>query len=114
MALSNLTDIETEIVFECLRCVATGEIILDDFEFDTLIGIDFESFGKLVGELPRINESDQETHLAINNSLVNLLWYPHGCHAKWSNYISVPQSEVARILAKWRGETINNYFEGIQ
>lgn len=114
MALNNLTDAETEVVFECLRCVATGEVILNDWEFQTVFGIEFETLEKIVQALPHIDESQEETQLAINNTLNNLLGYPHGCHVQLSNYISVPQTEVARIFLKWRGEPIDDYFEDIQ
>jgi hypothetical protein len=114
MPLSNLTDEEKEVVFQCLRCVATGEIILNDWEFQTVFGIEFETLEEIVRSLPVIDESKEEVRLAINNSLNNLLGYPHGRHTEWSNYISVPQAEVARIFTKLRGENIGGYFKGIQ
>src|SRR5689334_20281880 len=103
MALNNLTEEETDVVFQCLRCVATGEVILNDSEFPTLFGIEFNTLKEIVRSLPNIDESKEEIQLAINNSLNNLLGYPHGRHSRWSNYISVSQSEVARIFSKWRG-----------
>lgn len=112
MALNNLTDAETKIVFECLQCVATGEVILNDWEFSILFGITFKTLEQIVRDLPDIDESKNEVQLAINNSLNNLLGYPHGRHLQWSNYISVPPQEVARIYSKWRGESIGYYFEG--
>ena len=114
MPLKNLTDAETEVVFECLRCVATGEVILNDWEFQTVFGIKFEALLEIVRALPIIDESKEDVQLAVNNALNNLLGYPHGCHAQWANYISVPQPEVARIFSKWRGESIGSCFEGIQ
>jgi hypothetical protein len=114
MALNNLTEEETQVVFQCLRCIATGEVILNDREFQTIFGIEFEALKEIVRLLPDIDESKEEVRLAINNSLNNLLGYPHGQHSKWSKYITVPQAEVARILSKWRGEPVGSYFRGIQ
>ena len=114
MTLSNLTEVETEVVFECLRCVASGEIILNDWEFQTVFGIEFKTLEQIVTAIPNLDDSTDEVQLAINNSLNNLLGYPHGRHATWSSYISVPQHEVARILSKWRGEPVSNYVEGIR
>ena len=114
MPLRNLTEAETEIVFECLRCVATGEVILNDWEFQTLFGIEFALLEKIVEDIPNIDESTEEVQLAINNTFANLLGYPHGRHDRWAKYISAPQSEVARIFSKWRGERVGSYFDGIQ
>jgi hypothetical protein len=114
MALNNLTEEETEIVFQCLRCVATGEVILNDWEFQTVFGIEFETLEAIVRLLPNIDESKEEVQLTINNSLNNLLGYPHGQHSKWSKHIDVPQAEVARIFSKWRGKPVGSYFAGIQ
>ena len=114
MALSNLTENESEVVFQCLRCVATGEVILNDWEFRTVFGIEFQTLVDIVSCLPSIDESREEVRLAINNSLNNLLGYPHRRESLWNNYISVPQQEVARILAKWRGAPIGRYFEGVE
>lgn len=114
MTLSNLSEAETEIVFQCLRCVGSGEVILNDWEFQTLFGISFQEFQGVVNALPAIDESNEIVHLAINNSLNNLLGYSHGRSSKWSTYISVPPAEVARVFSKWRGEPIPSYFEGIR
>jgi hypothetical protein len=114
MALNNLTEEETETVFQCLRCVARGKVILNDWEFQTIFGIEFETLKEVVRSLPNIDESTEEVRLAINSSLNNLLGYPHGKHSMWGKYIDVPQAEVARVFSKWRGEPVSSYFEGVQ
>ena len=72
MVLKNLTEKETEVVFQCLRCVATGKVIFDDWEFQTIFGIEFAIMKEIVRSLPNIDESKKEVQLAINNSLNNL------------------------------------------
>jgi hypothetical protein len=103
MPLNDLTDAEKEIVFECLRCVASGEIIRNDGEFRTLFGIEFATLQNIVRALPEIDDSDEEVALAINNSLNNLLGYPHGGQSMWHTFISALPSEVHRVFRKWRG-----------
>ena len=42
--------------------------------------------------------------LAVNNALNNLLGYPHGKESSWSEFISADPTEVADVLARWRGD----------
>lgn len=112
MALSNLTSAETEVVFQCLRCVAAGQIIPNDWEFQTLFGIEFETLQEIVRKLPAIDESQEDVMLAINNSMNNLIECARD--PRWGAYISASHSEVARVFSKWRAEKVNSYFEGMQ
>lgn len=114
MPLSQLTDEEKSVVFECLKCVATGKVILHDWEFQTIMGIEAQELLAIVKKISDIDDSDETANLAINNSINNLLGYPHGKHSKWNEFISVPESEVARVFAKWRGEPVSGYFDGIK
>jgi hypothetical protein len=114
MSLRNLTAQETEVVFQCLRCVAAGEIVRDDWEFQTLFGIEFDTLRDIVRALPAIDESKEEVTLAINNSLNNLVGCSQADHGAWSKYIAVSPEEVARIFSKWRGGPLAGYFESIK
>lgn len=42
--------------------------------------------------------------MAVNNSLNMLLGYPHHCEDVWHDYITATPAEVARVLARFRGE----------
>lgn len=114
MALNDLTETETEIVFACPRCVAAGDVILNDWEFRILFGITFDKLEEVVRRLPDIDESDETTMLAINNSLNHLLGYPHRREARFLAHVGVPKQEVARIFAKWRGGRAGSYFAGLE
>ena len=104
MPLSDLTQEERRVVKECLQCVASGEVIEDDWEFETLFGFPFVEIKRIAELWPLVDESDELVRLAVNNSLNNLLGYPHGQQARWNDFISVPRPEVARVLQKWRGD----------
>ena len=107
MALSNLTAQELLVIGECLACVATGEVIEDDFEFETVWSIEFSDLQAVAAAWPLVDETDEKTFLAISGSLGNLLGYPHGKMHHWSRYISVSPQEVTRIFDKWRGRQVN-------
>jgi hypothetical protein len=102
MALTELTAAEWGIVGECLQCVASGEVIFDDWEFETLFGMTFAEVKRVAAQWPDVDASDLNVCAAITNSMGHLVGYPHGGGARWSRYISVPPAEVLRVLNKWR------------
>lgn len=113
MTLNNLTEEETEVVFQCLRCVAAGDVIFNNWEFSTLFGITFAKLEEIVRGLPDIDESDEEVEVAITGSLNHLLGYPHGRDALWLARLSVPKHEVERIFAKWRSVRAADYLRSV-
>jgi hypothetical protein len=114
MPLADLNDAEKHVVFECLKCVATGTVIKHDWEFQTIFGIEVAQLVAVVEAWPNIDDSDEVASLAINNSMNNLLGYPHGCHADWDKHMPIPLREIARVFQKWRGEPVGNYVEGLK
>jgi len=94
--------------------VASGEVILNDWEFQTLFGITFCQLQGVASAWPVVDDSDEVTFLAINNSLNNLLGYPHGAEDKWKKYISASPAVVAQIFDRWRGSGVQNYFTGLR
>ncbi|WP_425258486.1 hypothetical protein ACPOLB_23570 [Rubrivivax sp. RP6-9] len=114
MPLADLDPQELEVIVACLKCVAAGEVIKHDWEFQTVFGIEVTDILAVVDSWPNVDEKDETVALAINNSMVNLLGYPHGWHAKWDSCMSFPLSEIARVLNKWRSSTAGSYFDGLK
>jgi hypothetical protein len=104
MSLQSLNDKERQVIFECLRAVVDGPFF-PDWEFHTLFGLQRSEVARIVAAIPDIDDSDERVSRAINNSLGNLLHYPHGLTEAWKQFISVPQSEVSRVFDRWRHES---------
>ena len=103
MPLTELSIDERRVVLECLRASAEGPFF-PEWEFSTLFGIARPDLVRIVEAWPEIDERTEEVQLAINNSMNNLLGYPHACEDAWPQFLSVPRSEVERIYAKWCGD----------
>jgi hypothetical protein len=108
MPLADLTEDERRIVRECLACVAAGDVILHDAEFETTMGVDVNTLRSVLDAWPAVDDSQDPVRIAINNSLNNLLGYPHAFHAEWDARISVPKADVERVFSRWLGEDVGS------
>jgi hypothetical protein len=114
MHLADLTEEDRQVIFACLKCVASGSVIPHDSEFQTIFGIEVSELTTIVEAWPNVDDSNDVVNLAINNSMVNLLGYPHGRDHEWEKYMPILLSEIARIFDKWHGEQVRGYFDGIK
>lgn len=96
-----LSEDEKRVILECLKAAAEGPFF-PDWEFHTLFGLERNEMAEIVAAWPRIDWSLEKVIVAMNNSMNNLLGYPHGCEEEWARYISVTAEEVARVFSKWR------------
>lgn len=101
MSLRRLSRREKRIVFECLRAMGLGDF-LPDRCFHTLMGIERSELEMIIASIPYISDLDIRVFLAINNSMNNLLGYPHNCGDIWFDYISAHRDEVEQVFRKWR------------
>jgi hypothetical protein len=65
-----------------------------DWEFHTLFGLERAEVRAIAAAAPQIDDSHEDTALAIHNALGNLLGYPHDQETAWSQFISVSHGEV--------------------
>jgi hypothetical protein len=103
MKLSQLSSKERKVIYECIKAVAEGPFF-PDWEFQTLFGIERKELKSFVSSWPNIDDSDEAVILAINNSMANLVGYPHGKEREWRKYISVSPNEVSAILLEWKSK----------
>lgn len=74
----------------------------DEAEFHTLFGLTREQVAAVVDQWPGVYEGSEEVYLAINNSMGNLIRYPHGHEAEVEQHVSFPIDVLKRIFAKWK------------
>ena len=102
MPLAALSERERAVVLECLRCVAAGKVIKHDWEFQTLFGIEVAELISVLQAWPEVDESDDVVVCAIHDSMLNLLWYPHGYHTRWDSVMPIPLNEIENVFRKWK------------
>ena len=82
-----------------LHAAADGPFFPDG-EFHTLFGLDRSEVRKIADEWPKCSASAEDVTTAVNNSLNNLLGYPHSEDAVWPQWISerLPGRDDERYL----------------
>lgn len=107
MPLSNLSGSEIAIVGKCLKAAVYGPFF-DESEFQTLFGVTREEARVVADNFPNVDECDSEPYgnddswLVINNTLANLIGYPHGKETELHNQTSVKADQLQEIFDKWR------------
>lgn len=99
MKLNKLSKDEERIVLECLKATVEGPFF-PDREFHTLFGMERNEIARIMDMWPHVNKLDEKVNLAINNSIINLLGYPHKCGNFWSQFISVPPSDLKELFKR--------------
>jgi hypothetical protein len=101
MANTDLTAPEQEVVRRCLVAAVEGPFF-PDWEFHALFGLERSEVAAVLGRWPDVANQDQTAQLAINNSMNNLLGYPHGMPGAFREWLGVPEDELRQIFSKWR------------
>ena len=114
MALASLSSSELALLKSCLDCVAEGNVILHDWEFHTIMGVTSGEFLDIHSNWPDIDESDEKVFMAINNSIANIIGYPHKAHNGWDEYFDFSKSDVVAVFNKWKGQESSSYFEALE
>jgi hypothetical protein len=89
-------------VREAIRAVAEGPFLNESGDLHTLTGFDQKELAFILETFETADDSEEDHALAINNCLNALVNYPHKQDDRWSEFISIPKSELALIYDKWR------------
>lgn len=100
MLLFELLPEESDLVLACLECVAAGEVIPHDWEFQTLIGVPPAELIAVAKAWPRVEESNETVRVAISNTLNSLL---HLVPEELLNkHVAYEKLQIAAVLAKFK------------
>lgn len=84
MNIRNLSNDEIKIIHECLIASAYGPFFTDNsakdnpfWEIHFIFELAMDELLKIADALPQIDMEAEDVKLAINNSINNLLGYPH-------------------------------------
>jgi hypothetical protein len=110
MDLQQMLDSDKALVGQVLRAAAEGPFF-PDWEFHSLFGLTRKEVRSVADAWPNVDLENADVALAINNALNNLLGYPHGEDAVWSQWISVDHTQLDKLLGRLRNATGEGYFD---
>jgi len=96
-----LTDQERGVIEDCLRAAVSGPFFPEE-EFHTIFGLTRDELTALSHRWPKSANWEPQMVLAVNNTLNNLLGYPHREEKSWPKFISASPEAVADLYAKCR------------
>jgi hypothetical protein len=99
--IAHLTERQRQLIGRCLKAIVDGPYIEDDAEFQTVMGVTREETASVQAAWPA-PDPNGNTDLAVNNTLNNLLGYPHGEWDELSRDADTNPGEVSKVLARWR------------
>ena len=113
MDFNSLSEHDRAIVGQALRAAAHGPFF-PDWEFHTLFGLQRDEVRTIADAWPNLMASPEDIDLALNNSLNNLLGYPHREDAVWPQWISVDRRELDDLFSRIRGRRDESYFDRLK
>jgi hypothetical protein len=101
MALSELSEKDRQIIFQCLNAIAKGKFLEDDYE--ARLGIEKEKLNEIVTTFPDIDDSDDDSDaaLAINNSLNEVCHGIRFSDEEWEQWFDFSKSEIEEVYWSW-------------
>lgn len=108
MELKDLSDHDRALLGQALRAAAYGPLF-PDWEFHTLFGLQRNGVRAIADAGPDLVASSEDTDLAVNDSLNNLLGYPRGEDAIWPQWISVDRQQLRELPERVRGRDDESY-----
>ncbi len=101
MDFNTLSDVDKAVVGQALRAAADGPFF-PDWEFQTLFGLKHSDVCAIADAWPDPTASPEVVEIAVNNSLNNLLGYPHNMDAVWSIWISIDRHHLNEMFNRLR------------
>jgi hypothetical protein len=92
---------DIQVFKESLVAAARGPFF-PDREFHTLFGLYRAEVEAIANAFSSTISLTGDVALALSNSMNNLIGYPHGQEAAWSQWLSVTPAELQVILSRWQ------------
>ena len=105
MSVSDLTEKEQAVVYDCLRAATEGPFFTER-EFGALFGMGRSEVGSVMRAWPRVDRSDETVSLAVSNAIANLLRQTHAMPEERRRWVPASDEEIVAVLGKWHDGTV--------
>jgi hypothetical protein len=99
----HLSASEKDMVLQCMLTILKSPYV-DDFEFQTRLGVERNQVGEVIAAYPEIDDSIEDSimSLSIENSLNEIC---HGINipqAEWEKWFDYSKEEIRETYQKWK------------
>lgn len=108
----NLADSDSRVIGEALHAAAEGPFF-PDWEFRALFGLERSEVRAISDAWPNRQAPPADVTIAVNNSLNNLLGYPHGQDSVWSHWMSANRDQLQNLFDRLRKAKQERYFDRV-
>jgi hypothetical protein len=112
MNFEQLSESDKIAIGQALRAAADGPFF-PDWEFQTLFGLQRSEVRAIADAWPQPTASAENVTIAVNNSLNNLLGYPHSMEAEWAKWISVEPEHLNELFNRLRRGGDERFFHRV-
>jgi len=107
MALSDLTPREREVVYRCLKAIVKEDFV-PDCDFISVFGVTKDDIKEIISRWPNVDDlTEFKVARAINDTLNNLVGYPHNMDDLLFQCTGATRHEINYIFEKWRDRRIS-------
>jgi hypothetical protein len=99
MNLDRMSDADRAIVGQALRAAVDGPFF-PEWEFHALFGLMRNDVRAIADAWPNVDLTSSNVAVAVSNALNNLLGYPHGQDAAWSQWLSADRPKLEELLSR--------------
>ncbi len=112
MALRDLTPREREVVYRCLKAVVEEDFV-PDCDFISVFGVTKDDIREIISRWPDVDDvTEFKVALAIADTLINLVGYPHNKDDFLLEYTGATRHEINYISEKWYDRRIGKLLLG--
>lgn len=90
---------ELETIKICMEA-SCMEMFFPEWEFHTLFGMDRVDLKEAINLFPNLDCENEVHDAAMRNSLLHLVFYPHGCDKELKNMLNKDLKEIKNVIDK--------------
>lgn len=100
--LEELSRQEQDVILQCMTVILKGAYI-DNFEFQTRLGIDSAELAEVIKAWTNIDDTDETSaaYLAINNCMNEVCYGVDIPLNEWPKWFNISREEIEKVYTKW-------------
>jgi len=100
-----MTERDRNVAIECLKASVFGPFFVEE-DFQSMIGLERHKVERIIEAWPSFEGREPDVAMAINNSILWLLYYDHQKDHLLGDYVSVTLEDLNGMFDRWCGRKV--------